>query len=129
MNKAYILVAACVITSFLYSCSKKTTPASDQVLQRRNVELARRNDSAMARKTIDSIALSKPLVKTKVKTKSSIPKVIAVNDVSAKKTIDGRLYYDLQGHRYWRSNKDGKYYLYNISMQTDEAFKAPVKGN
>ncbi len=70
------------------------------------------------------------MVKTapaKAKPKESIPKVIIVNDRVASKSIDGRYYYDLDGHRYWRNNKDGKYYIFNKSMYTNEAFKA--KGN
>ena len=59
----------------------------------------------------------------KRKVPESIPKVIVVNDKYANKSVDGRRYYDLQGHRYWRNNKDGKYYLFNKSMQTDNAFK------
>jgi hypothetical protein len=57
--------------------------------------------------------------------KAIIPKVIAVNDSAAHKSVDGRYYYDVLGHRYWRNNKDGKYYLFNKSMYTDDAFKAP----
>ena len=55
------------------------------------------------------------------------PKVIVVDDKVARKTIDGRYYYDLEGHRYWRNNKDGKYYLYNKSMYADPAFKSVKK--
>jgi len=53
------------------------------------------------------------------------PKVIVVNDKAAKKTPDGRLYYDLDGHRYWKNYKDGKYYLFNQSMYSNSAFKPP----
>lgn len=59
----------------------------------------------------------------KTSPKAFFPKVIVVNDNAAHKSIDGRLYYDLMGHRYWRSKKDGKYYLFNKSMYTDPAFK------
>lgn len=55
--------------------------------------------------------------------KTAVPKVIIVDDRTASKTIDGRLYYDLEGHRYWRNYDDGKYYLYNQSMYTNKAFK------
>lgn len=53
------------------------------------------------------------------------PKVIVVNDQIASKTVDGRLYYDLEGHRYWRNYKDGKYYIYNKSMHNNPDFKKP----
>lgn len=64
-------------------------------------------------------------VEKKKAVKTAVPKVITVNDKVAKRSIDGRYYYDLDGHRYWRNNKDGKYYLFNKSMYDDEAFKAP----
>lgn len=55
--------------------------------------------------------------------KTAVPKVITVNDQSASKTFDGRLYYDLEGHRYWKNYHNGKYYLFNKSMAADPAFK------
>jgi hypothetical protein len=55
-----------------------------------------------------------------------VPKVISVTDSLAKKSVDGRLYYDLMGRRYWRNNKDGKYYLFNKAMYSNPAY-APVK--
>ncbi|MGF2410870.1 hypothetical protein [Ferruginibacter sp.] len=66
-----------------------------------------------------------PVVKKMVVKKTplvSVAKVIIVNDSVAKKNIDGRLYYDVGGHRYWRNYNDGKYYLFNKSMYTDSAF-------
>ena len=109
------------------SCSKKTHPSpsvsavhtetrSDTLL------ISEKIDSGVAIKA-DTIATVKPAVKTKPK--ESVPKVIVVNDKYAKKSVDGRYYYDLQGHRYWRNNKDGKYYLFNKSMLSDDAFKKP----
>ena len=59
------------------------------------------------------------------KPKATFPKVIAVNDSAATKSVDGRLYYDVMGHRYWKNYKDGKYYLFNKSMYSDPAFKNP----
>jgi len=53
----------------------------------------------------------------------SVPKVITVNDKAAKRSLDGRYYYDLQGHRYWRNNRDGKYYLFHQSMFDNPDFK------
>src|SRR6476661_1158950 len=60
---------------------------------------------------------------TAPKAKPATPKVIMVNDNAAQKTVDGRYYYDLNGKRYWRSNKDGKYYLFNKSMYNNPDFK------
>jgi hypothetical protein len=89
----------------LISCSKKVHPVT--------------TESATLKK--DSITEKKAVVKRKAR--EPLPKVISVNDLSAKKTVDGRYYYDLQGHRYWRNNKDGKYYLFNKAMYLDDAYK------
>lgn len=53
----------------------------------------------------------------------TVPHVITVSDKAAKKSVDGRLYYDVDGHRYWRNYNDGKYYLFNKAMYNDPAFK------
>jgi hypothetical protein len=66
----------------------------------------------------DSVAAKRAEVK-----RMAAPKIIAVNDKVAKKSVDGRLYYDVNGHRYWKNYNDGKYYLFNQSMYTDSAFK------
>ncbi|MDP4286026.1 MAG: hypothetical protein Q8891_16555 [Bacteroidota bacterium] len=71
----------------------------------------KRNESPVSKSTGDN------------KPKAVFPKVITVNDNVAHKSVDGRYYYDVLGHRYWRNNKDGKYYLFNKSMYKDEAFK------
>lgn len=55
--------------------------------------------------------------------KMTTPQVISVSDKAAKKSVDGRLYYDVDGHRYWRNYNDGKYYLFNKAMYNDSAFK------
>ena len=60
------------------------------------------------------------------KKKDIIPPSIVVNDAAAKKAIDGRLYYDLLGHRYWKNYKDGKYYLFSQKMYDNPDFK-PLK--
>ena len=64
------------------------------------------------------------VVKKKFKA-SDFPKVITVNDSVARKSVDGRLYYDVVGHRYWKNYKDGKYYLFNKSMYNNPDFKSP----
>jgi hypothetical protein len=78
------------------------------------------NSSAPAANKTTTTVVKKPVVK---KTPTVMPKVITVNDSAAKKSVDGRLYYDVEGHRYWRNYDDGKYYLFNKSMFTDKAFK------
>lgn len=127
MPKRYSFFICLFVLAGLFSCSKKTYPA-------RSAEQAAPNyDTTMSIKTSDSLALAKrtdslAIVKKRVvkrRAKEPIPEVITVNDNVARKSVDGRLYYDLQGNRYWRSNKDGKYYRFNKSMQSDPAFKKP----
>jgi len=67
---------------------------------------------------------TKPAAPVVKPVKRAIPKVIVVNDRAAKKHISGRYYYDLEGHRYWRNNRDGKYYLFHKSMFDNPDFKA-----
>jgi hypothetical protein len=85
------------------SCSKKTVPTTADT------------------PTTETTA-AKPAKKPTIKT--GVPKIITVNDKVAKKSIDGRYYYDLEGHRYWRNNRDGKYYLFHKSMFDNPDFKA-----
>lgn len=107
MKIKFLYIPALFILISLLSCSKKIHPdttVTSSVLT---------TDNTVAKKTV-----------IKRKPQEAVPKVISVNDLSAQKTVDGRYYYDLQGHRYWRNNKDGKYYLFNKSMYTNDAFKA-----
>lgn len=108
MNKICLLITAFLIIITINSCSKKNHPSG-----------------TTATKSADSTAATKIVKKRPLIT--TVPKVITVNDKVAKRSVDGRYYYDLNGHRYWRNNKDGKYYLFNKSMFDDDAFK--VKGN
>lgn len=85
-----------IILAGLASCSKKTTPAKETA------------------STTTSAEANKPVYKAPVKTPT--PKAIVVNEAAAKRSADGRRYYDLEGKRYWRNNKDGKYYLYYKGM-------------
>lgn len=103
-NTAIILIIFLIISAV--GCSKKTHSTG----------------TAAPAKT-DSAVAAKPVKKPTIKT--AVPKVITVNDKVAKKSLDGRYYYDLEGHRYWRNNRDGKYYLFNKSMFDNPDFKAP----
>jgi hypothetical protein len=107
--KKVVIGSFAVLT--LYSCSKRNHPFQ----------------SPGQTVITDSIAVLAKKEPVKTKPKTIIPKVIVVNDSVAHKSVDGRYYYDLLGHRYWRNNKDGKYYLFNKSMFDDKAFQA--KGN
>ncbi len=82
---------------FLIGCSKKTTPAYS-----------------------DKTSTTAPIAK---KITTPVPKIISVNDDVAKKSADGRLYYDLEGKRYWKNYKNGKYYLFNKKMYGNPQFK------
>ena len=94
-----------IILAVLFSCSRKTTiPATNTTPVS--------SSAAAAKKS------STPKIKT------ATPKVIVVNDIAARKTVDGRYYYDLNGKRYWRNNKDGKYYLFNKSIYSNPDFNA-----
>lgn len=115
MKKFYIPFISLALTAFMLSCSRKSVPVETTA--------ATKTDTLVVAKVTDSALAVKPVVKRKVK--AAIPKVITVNDQYAKKSVDGRYYYDLDGHRYWRSNKDGKYYIFNKSMLNDPAFKKP----
>lgn len=100
---ALIIVGFCVV---MISCNKKQQP---------------QNSITESPATASGAAVKKMPVR-KIP-KLAVPKIIIVDDRTASKTIDGRLYYDLEGHRYWRNYNDGKYYLYNQSMYTDKAYK------
>lgn len=100
MNKALFILMAFLSILIITSCSKKSVP-----------------------ETTATSEPAKPFKKATVKT--AVPKVIVVNDKVAKKSVDGRYYYDLEGRRYWRNNRDGKYYLFHKSMFDNPDFKAP----
>ncbi len=59
----------------------------------------------------------------KIKTRGPLPKVLTVDDRVASKAVDGRLYFDLEGHRYWKNYKDGKYYRFSKALYDNPAFK------
>lgn len=104
MNKIGVISLCFLIILLATSCSKKSHPETTTT-------------------TTTAPAASTPAKKTTVKT--AVPKVITVNDKVAKRSVDGRYYYDLEGHRYWRNNRDGKYYLFHKSMFDNPDFKAP----
>ena len=104
MNKTIFAATAFLMSITVISCSKKNHPTTTT---------GSRSDSTTTVKT--------PSIKT------AIPKVITVDDKVARRSVDGRYYYDLEGHRYWRNNRDGKYYLFNRSMFNNPDFKSPGK--
>ena len=86
----------------LQSCSRRTTPSKPDA-------------------GIENTTAKAPTYKAPVKT--PVPKSITVNDKAASKSVDGRYYYDLEGKRYWRNNKDGKYYIYYKGMFDNKDFQ------
>ncbi len=101
-----------LIGLFFIGCHKKNYPS--------------KNPGADINNTVskpDSSVVTKPAIKRRPKV--PVAKVITVDDNAAHKSVDGRLYYDVMGKRYWKNYKDGKYYLFNQSMYNDPAFKAP----
>ncbi len=116
MQKIFFLIIL-LIGITVTSCHKKNYPSrADTSKVEKNIA------EEDAEKKNASVAVKKPVVKKKTE---PLPKVIAVNDEAAHKSVDGRLYYDVIGHRYWKNYKDGKYYLFNKAMFSDPAFKAP----
>lgn len=111
MIKKYLTLAFAI--TLLYSCRRRHTP-----------ERTPETTMTLPTKT-DSVVVKKHNFTPKKK--DIIPPTIVVNDAAAKKAVDGRLYYDLLGHRYWKNYKNGKYYLFNQKMYANPAFKAPGK--
>src|SRR5688572_27497474 len=84
----------------LAACSKKSVPSREE-----------------------SAAEKKPAVVYKAPVKTSTPKSIVVNYADTKKTVNDKYYNDLEGKRYWRNKKDGKYYLYYKGMFDNKDFQ------
>ncbi len=116
MFKIKLIIAVLLIGLSLNSCHKKNYPSKTSGSTIEN------NTSASSVKP-DSSVITKPVIRRKPKVPTA--KVITVDDNAAHKSVDGRLYYDVLGHRYWKNYKDGKYYLYNQSMYNNPDFKAP----
>jgi hypothetical protein len=109
------------LTLILYSCNKKYIPHQNNVPVITVPGTGNSNNSVAK-----PLAVTKPVSKTifrKTVVPVTVPKVIWVDDKAAKKNFDGRLYYDVDGRRYWKNYNDGKYYLFNQAMYSDSAFK------
>ena len=101
----YIIIIALAILSCRRKHVPEKTPPSPEVV-------------------VEKPVIKKPKKKVYTpKNKDIIPNAITVNDRVARKSIDGRLYYDLLGNRYWKNYKDGKYYLFSQKMYDDPSFK------
>ena len=105
-------LAILILTISVISCSRKATPIKPEeaVVIVKNEDATVKNEEVVVRKPA-------PVVKT------ATPKSIVVNDKAATKTVNGRYYYDLEGKRYWRNKRDGKYYLYYKGMFENKDFQ------
>ena len=101
MKNITTIITALLIVLCIAGCSKKTHPSTTKTEE------------------------TKPAMPVAKAPKRAVPKVITVNEKAAKRHIDGRYYYDLDGRRYWRNNRDGKYYLFHKSMFDNPDFKSP----
>ncbi len=115
--KKLLFVSLAVSSLFVFSCHKKNYPAGTESSSSSSTV----NTSTAGR--ADTQAVAKVVVTRKPRV--GVAKMISVNDNAAKKSVDGRLYYDVGGNRYWKNYKDGKYYLFDKSMYNDPAFIPP----
>ena len=131
MIRKVLVVALAFSGMLISSCSKKTVPsktASVTPVKNEKVETPAKKvnpapeppkaDTAAAEATTEKPAPKPPA-------KADFPKIISVNDGAASKSVDGRLFYDVLGHRYWKNYSDGKYYLFDKSMYNNPDFKPP----
>lgn len=117
---------------FVTSCGRRNIPAKTATVTTSEKKVSQpevKPKPATETKKEDTVAVAsvrpeKPAEKEKVK--SDFPNVISVNDNAASKSVDGRLFYDVLGHRYWKNYKDGKYYLFDKSMYNNPDFQ-PTK--
>ncbi len=125
MHKNRFLIFSFIVLIALFSCSRRSHPSrNNPVTAENNNSNNSTTDNETIERKSDSLAAVKRAIARR-KAKAPLPKVISVNDGAARKSVDGRLYYDVMGHRYWRNYQDGKYYLFNKTMFNDPAFKAP----
>jgi len=131
MVKKTFIVLFAFMGFLLNSCSKRNIPSKSAT-----VIPSKENSKVIVNKpkpaevvvenktdTVASTPAEPENPKPKPEPKPDFPKVITVNDNAASKSVDGRLFYDVLGHRYWRNYKDGKYYLFDKSMYSNPDFK------
>lgn len=128
-----ILIPVLASTAILLnSCSKKSVPSKTAtVIPRKGTVVnttTKKIETASEPSKPETVVVA-PVVEEKPApkpvAKPEFPKVISVNDNAANKSIDGRLFYDVLGHRYWKNYNDGKYYLFDKSMYNNPDFQPP----
>ncbi len=115
MFKILIAVLVTILLS-ITACSRRTVP---QKPNNPNVIVV----MPSASDTAAVAPIAKPAAPVTKAVKTPTAKSIVLNDAAAKKSVDGRLYYDLEGHRYWKNYKDGRYYIFNKNMQGNPDYK------
>lgn len=106
LKNIFYHTAVLALFIFIYSCNRKAIPVKNE-----NTTVS---SSPVPVKNAAPISAKEYLKKKAMKGDGSPPPVIVVNDKAAGKTIDGKYYYELNGYRYWKNKKDGKYYLNGI---------------
>jgi len=101
---AFLLV---VLSLTIISCSKKHQPQTEITV----TDMPENTKTVAKKKTVRKVI------------HTPVPKVITVDDRAAQKSVDGRLYYDLEGNRYWKNFTDGRYYKFRQGLFDDPAFK------
>ena len=129
MLKKILVILIASASLLLNSCGKKTiptktatiTPVKSNKVETPEKEVKPEPEKPKADTATVVVAEEKPAPKPEEK--PNFPKVISVNDDAASKSVDGRLFYDVLGHRYWKNYNDGKYYLFDKSMYNNPDFK------
>ena len=120
LNPMRLILSLTILSVVLLtSCSRKTVPAETTPVAASTGSATTNTTAPEVMPAPNTKAVSAREYSTgKRKVSGSTPNVIVVSDAKAKSTLDGKLYYDLGGHRYWKNNKDGKYYLDGIFTET-----------
>lgn len=110
-----------ILALVLSACSKKIVPQKSTTTSTSETKVIYENGERVIVIGDEPPAIPREVEGTVTKTapiavRKTTPKFISVNDTVARKAVDGRLYYDLEGKRYWKNYKDGKYYIYSKNM-------------
>lgn len=132
MLKRSLIVFVAFAAIILNSCGKRNVPSKTATITPAKMNttstVTKKVKPAPAPSKPDTVAVAPVPEEKPAPTqapKPEFPKVITVNDNAASKSVDGRLFYDVLGHRYWKNYSDGKYYLFDKSMYNNPDFKSP----
>ncbi|MEO6538637.1 MAG: hypothetical protein ABIT07_10820 [Ferruginibacter sp.] len=113
MKYRILKLSVFVLLVLLYSCHKKIYPEVNET-SKNNSASTTGNTTTLPAKNTTPVSAKVYLKEKAKKGGEAPPTVIVVNDKAAGKTLDGKYYYELNGYRYWKNKKDGKYYLNGI---------------